>query len=414
VTATDLTEVQEATPPDASPPSRLPDLEPFSIDPVFFLLLRKAEIKARWVSIFAPIVVLGAVAWSAAAYDLLVWPVSAAELWSDIWLFITHQPSSAPPVMPLLRDYPSMVLACTVSAALALVYSLYWDASRLHRDLEESGCVTYDERNRTELIQRINEVNAKLRRLGYLSPIVFGFAIMFMVILNMSLRTKLFSFLGPDLYQNWWASLTPLRPGGLLWVLFGGIGIYMVYIESVLGLTYVRFLRKLHRNKEYRFNANPLNPDGFFGWHRLRQIVTNLQAGAVATILSAWTFSYLLQPAVGIVVTVIVLLIFIGIVLFVYFSVNSGFRHQVIESKRRQTLAVGHRISQIEADVEKTFPGSPDGRERLLYLLVAYRRLEHISQIPSTPIRQRWLVAGALSLIGTLSAIIIPLIQLFT
>lgn len=407
------------TPADPRQNNQLPNLKPFNIDPVFFLLLYKAGVKARWFSFCAPMFIMGTVAWTAAASDLLVWPASADDLWSDVWLFVTHQPSTATQAMPLLRDYPSLVLTFTVSAAVILVYSLYWNAAKLHRDLEQSDCVTYDESNRAELIQSIEGVNARLRRWGYLSPIALGLAMLFMVIVNMSMKTRLFSFLGPDLYQNWWASLLPLRPGGVVWVIFGGIGIYMVYIEAVLGLTYVSFLRELHRKKKYTFNANPLNPDGFFGWYRLRQIVTNLQAGVVVSLLSAWTFSYFLQPAVGIVATVIVLLIFIGIVLFVYFSVNSGFRHQVIESKRRQTLEVGDLIKQNTEAVEKSFqgqprtPGVPTDEERLLYLLVAYRRLEHISQIPSTPIRQRWLVAGVLSLLGTVSAIVIPLVQVF-
>jgi hypothetical protein len=396
---------------------RLPDLEPFNIDPVLFKPLMKAGMRARWVSIGAPLLIIGIVAWSAAAADLLVWPVSAGRVWSDILLFVTHRPSTAPPTMPLLRDYPSLVLAGTVSSAVMLVYSLYRHAARLHRDLEKSGCVTYDDADRAELNKRIADVNDKLRRRGLLSPVALVLSFVVMLIVNLSMRTRLFNFLGPDLYQNWWASLTPLRPGGVVWVFFGGIGIYMVYIEAVLGLTYVNFLRRLHQEGKYTFNANPINPDGFFGWRRLRHIVTNLQAGVVTTLLSAWTFSFFLQPAVGDIATVIVLFIFIGIVLFVYFSVNSGFSRQVIQSKRRQALEVGERIKLHTDAVAASFHGpqptanGPTNSERMLYLLVAYRHLEHINQIPSTPIRQRWLVAGVLSLLGTLSAIIIPILQ---
>jgi hypothetical protein len=387
---------------------------------MLFRLLRKAEVRPHWIAIVAPLLIIGVLVWTAASATLLVWPVSGDKIWPDVWLFVVHRPSDAPVSMPFLRDYPSMVLACTVSAAIALVYSLYWDAERLHRDLELSGCVTYEEEHRAELTKRIDEVNAKLRKRGYFSPIALALALLFMVVVNMSMKTRLFSFLGPGLYENWWASLSPVRPGGFVWVIFGAIGIYMVYIEAVLGLTYVKFLRDLHRSDMYEFEANPLNPDGFFGWYRLRQIVTNLQTGVVCTMLSVWTFSYFLQPAAGTPATVIIMFIFIFVVLFVYFSVNSGFRRQVIESKRRQTLEVGERINRHLRAVNKTFDGAsntqqggPTNSEHMLYLLVAYRHLEHISLIPSTPIRQRWLIAGLLSLAGTLTAIAIPLLQYF-
>ncbi|WP_155370751.1 hypothetical protein [Catellatospora vulcania] len=421
--------VTQAARAEATALTSLPDLQPFNIDPVLLGPLRGARARPQWISAAVPVLIFGLVVWAAAAGDLLFWRVTPQALWADVWNFIAHRPSAEAATVPLLRDYPSIVLTCTIAAAVALVYHLYGDAAKLHSDLEKSGCVTVKDANRAELTQMINEVNERLSRWGRFSPLAFVLALILMVLVNLSMQAELFAFLGPGLYQHWWASLTPLRPGGIVWVVFGGIGIYMVYVEAVLGLTYVSFLRRLHRQQKYDFTANPLNPDGFFGWSRLRQVITNLQAGLVCTLLSAWTFSFFLLPSVGTVATVVVLLIFVGIVVYVYFSVETNFRRQVNESKNEQALQVGARISRQLAAVEQRFdvrapldgvprqPGRDDPHlrdtDRLLLLLVSYRQLEYISMIPNTPIRQKWLIAGVLSLLGTLSAIVIPLLEYF-
>jgi hypothetical protein len=385
----------------------LPDLKPFSVDPILLGRFADFQLSMPAAAIGTAMVTGLAVTWSAVSADLFYWSARPRSLWNDVWQFISRRsPRGLDQSVPYLRDYPSIVLTFTIVTSLCLVYGLYRGASTLHSDLEASGCVNYDEAGRAELTKRIDAMNKRLQTWGKVSPLVFVGSIAFTLMTNLTVKSNLFGFLGgPRPYEHWWASIYPLRAGGVVWVLCGGIGIYMVYVEAVLGLTYLNFLRGLRHSGHYQFRANMLNPDGFFGWYRLRQLITNMQAGAVCTLLSAWAFSYFLEPAVGTIATIVILSIFIGIVTYVYFGVNANFRRQVKRDKRAQADAVGREIAELDG---RTDP------ESLLKLLVAYRQLDYIAQIPSAPIRQRWLLAGALSLLGTLTAVVIPLIQYFS
>jgi hypothetical protein len=231
------------------------------------------------------------------------------------------------------------------------------------------------------------------------SPFVFAGAVVFMAGVNLGLRHGLFEFLGPELYQHWWASLWPLRPGGVAFVLFGAWGIYVVYAQSVLGFKYVRFLRAM--GSSYRFRANVLNPDGFFGWQPLRGVFTILQLGAACTFLNSLAFTFFLEPALGPVGMAAFIATFVGIVSYVYVFFSRNLRRQVRLDKTLQTKEVMDRIEDLSTKTDEP---------SLLRLLVAYRQLDYLGQIPSSPIRQRWLVAGAVSLLGTVWATLVQLL----
>jgi hypothetical protein len=194
-----------------------------------------------------------------------------------------------------------------------------------------------------------------------------------------------------------------LRPGGVVWVILGTIGIYAVYVEAVLGLTYVKFLKQCRG--DYYFRANMSNPDGFYGWASLRKIISNLEAGVLCTLLSAWAMSFFLQAAIGSLVAAIVICMFAAIVVYVFAQVNYNFRRQVRQDKTEQRAQIAKQLSQL--DDNRPVPD-------LLRALIAFQRLDLVSKVPSTPIRQRWLVAGALSIFGPVSAIIVQIIKYFT
>jgi hypothetical protein len=378
----------------------VPQLRPFAVDPLFMGRLNSANISTATVAIGMAAVMALAVLSSAAFARLLLRPKDAPALWMDVWLFVTRKSAAEPGhTLPLLRDYPSIVLTFTVVAAVSLVYGLYRIAARFHGEMEAAGSITYNDAGAVALTVAVQRLNRKYERWGRVSALVFVLALAFMVATNVGLRSGLFSFVGPNLYEQWWASLYPFRLGGLVWVLFGAIGIYAVYAEAVLGITYVNFLRRLRPH--YQFRANLLNIDGFFGWQALREVFTNLQLGALCTFVSSWAFSFFLETALGAVGMTAFITLFIGIVTYVYFSVNLSFRRQVQRDKKVQAEQVAREITALTGRT---------GCESQLALLVAFRRLDYIAQIPSTPIRQRWFLAGALSLLGSFSATVAELL----
>lgn len=387
-----------------SPP--VPNIQPFAIEPIILARLNRANISPGVVGLVAGLASILTVTWTALISNLFYTKSNSTSWWQNLWSFLLRNPAATRgQSVPYLADYPSIVLTVTIALSVYLVYALFCAASVLHSDMADSGCIRTTEAGREALTSAVDAMNVKFKQWGRFGLVALILALGGATVLNFRLEGRLFSFLQEgDLYKHWWASLHPLRPGGVLWVLFGTIGIYMVYAESVLGLTYARFLRSC-RN-DYRFRANMLNPDGLFGWSRIRQIVSNLEAGVLCTLLSAWAMSFYLQPALGSVITVVILAIFGGIVLYVFITVTYNFRRQVRTDKNAQRAQVGREITESSSQVAEV--------ESLLRTLVAYKRLELISKIPSVPIRPGWLIAGAITVVIPIIALTLQLLSYFT
>src|SRR5438270_7110948 len=103
--------------------------------------------------------------------------------------------------------------------------------------------------------------------------------------MNLGLKRQLYPFLGiNNLYDTWWAQAFPIHLGGVVWIVFGSLGIYMIYVAVILAITYINFLGKCRYH--YSFKANRFNPDGFYGWSRMREALSYQEAGAVCSIIS--------------------------------------------------------------------------------------------------------------------------------
>lgn len=387
------------------PQQPIPDLNPFSIDPLIFGRLHKRHLQTSTVSISLAVIVVVLVSWTALYSGLFFQTSTPSGWWNDLLSFIFRRPGDVHNTqMPYLRDYPSIVLTVTITTSIALVYGLYRSAAVLHTEMRRTSCIKYTTEGELALRSAVKEMNAEFARWGKAAPIALLLSLGFTVAVNLRLQHTLFRFLQPgNLYEQWWAGMVPFHPGAVAWVIIGALGIYVVYAEAVLGITYVRFLRKC--SEAYQFRANMLNPDGFWGWAKLRQIVSNLQVGVLCTLLSSWAMSFFLQPAIGSVASAAIILLFTSIVLYVFVQVGVNFRRQARRDKQRLRADIATEVLSSQDKVD-----TPN----LLKLLVNYQRLELIARIPSTPLRQRWLVAGAVSIIGPISAIIVQLIKYFT
>jgi hypothetical protein len=381
----------------------VPNIQPFNIEPIILARLYRAGVHPSVVGVVSIVATAIAVSWSALLPNLFYRSKGSLGGWAAIWSFLLRNPqNSVARSMPYLSDYPAIVLTATISVSVYLVYELFYSASVLHSDMGKASCIRYTEQGRKALSDAVNEMNAKFTRWGKLAPLALVLALICTALINLRLEGRLYAFLrSKHLYGSWWASLSPLRPGGVVWLLLGGLGIYMVYTEAVLGLTYLTFLRKCRG--DYQFRANMVNPDGLYGWSRVRRIVSNLEVGVLCTLLSAWALWFYLQPAVGSVVTVLVLGIFVGVVLYVFVGVTSNYRRQVRTDKYTQRAEIGQEIAN-----------NSDGEARdLLKVMIAYQRLAVVEKIPSVPIRPAWLVAGAVTLIGPVFAIVVQLLKFF-
>ena len=399
----------------------IPDIEPFQIDPIIFgrlnalgadglTVLRLAVLTTA--GTLTALVMVTAVANTFRATSSGVSPGALADA------MLTRSEVSMTAV-PLLADYPSLLLLLTIVGSFLLVYHLFRAASTLHSDLASTECVVYtstspgtspgaspgasteaapqattDQAPRPTLRSAVEEMNNKFEAAGQraVPALVLCFAVS--VSVAYAMRDSLFVFLGnDDLSRHWWASVSPFNAGSIIWITVGAVGLYTVYVEAVLGIVYVKFARRC--GADFRFRANPANPDGAYGWRSLRTIVNNLQLGVVLTALSSWAMSYFLAPAVGWPVTVSVITAFVAIVIYVFYSVNAHWRRQVTADKSAQIMALHKQLST---------PTAPD-KDWATVQNTIWDEIDRIQAIPNSPLRRKWLIAGALAILAPLTAI---------
>jgi uncharacterized protein (DUF2062 family) len=273
--------------------------------------------------------------------------------------------------------------------------------STLHQDLEGKHCIDSSGEGRQRLISAVNELNARLRNYGRRAKIVVPLIILSLAFINFRLQHHLYSYRATNnLYDTWWAGLHPFHFGGLVWIIVGALGVYMVYVEAMVGITYVRFLSRSSDN--YRFRANRFNPDGFYGWSRLREAITYQEAGAACAAISAFALFFIIQPAIGAVPTAVVLGFFILVVLYVFSSAIRSLRRQVSDDRKKQIKEILEKLPT---------GGESDGMAGQVATLVAYRHLQAIEKIPPMPIRQRSLVTGVAPIIAALIGLVSQLIK---
>jgi hypothetical protein len=192
----------------------------------------------------------------------------------------------------------------------------------------------------------------------------------------------------------------PFTSGGVVWIVFGSLGMYVVYLAVILGVAYVKFLSKCRDN--YFFGANRFNPDGFYDWSRMREALSYQEAGAACSIVSSFAMFFILQSIIGTLPAAVIIGTFMTAVFYASFF--------VIHSLRRQVRA--DRKMQIE-EVLKDLPaeGHSNSVSGQVAILTAYRHLEAIERIPPMPIRQRFLISGIVPMIAAVIGFINQLIK---
>lgn len=372
-------------------------MQPFLIDPIFLGRLYKRDVRALAVGLGTALITAIATSWIAALEDEFKRPAHSADWWVDVGRFMLRRPRAAGTSMPYLSDYPSLMIGMSIIASVPLVYGLFRSASTAHTDMHKMGCLRFQSLDaQVHLEAAVTAMNERLRKVGMWSPLALLLCVGSMVTVNLLIaRNGLYPFLsGENLARNWWASLKPLRPGGVAWVALGSVGIYMVYVEAVLGFNYTRLLRQFR--DEFRFSPNIYNPDGFYGWLTARQIISNMEAGVITTFNSSFALSFVLPSAVGVPISAGLLTVFAFVVLYVFVGVTYAFRRQVKAEKM-------YEIQAIESELEAS--SQLDSLDSIVRRLWLHQKIDFILRVPNNPIRAAWLIAGA-------ATILIPLIIL--
>lgn len=389
--------------PSSKKTKPIPNLEPFKIEPIILARLNKLDLRPASVGIATAFIVLLATSCSTLIDKAFFRPLSKTSTISDLWLFFTQSKSGTESIrsMPYLRDYPALFLTVTIMLAVPFVYGILRSMSVLHAELEKNECIGYVGNGREQIISVINKLNDRLRNYGNWAPVIVFVILVSVTSMNFGLKRQLYPFLGIDnLYDTWWTQAFPIHLGGLVWILVGSLGIYMIYVAVILGITYIKFLRNCRGN--YFFKANRLNPDGFYGWSRMRECLSYQEVGAASSMISSFAMFFILQSIIGTFFAAVIIGTFMAAVFYAFLFVIHSLRRQVGNDRKRQ--------------IEEVLKGLPAGGHSNsisghVAILVTYRHLEAIGRIPPMPIRQKFLLSGIVPMIAAVVGFINQLIK---
>jgi hypothetical protein len=254
--------------------------------------------------------------------------------------------------VPLLRDYPAILLVTTFTLSIPLVYYLYSQLALLYGSLHTNGCLTV--RDATGFKREREILNDQFKAWGRYWWVVAGVslaiaALMYWVLFN-------FHSFGPWAADNlpapessawlrtarssWWASIhKPFRLGSVVWVLTGAGAIYSFAGQSFIGWSWQRHLGRLLNKVEFRPTWS--DPDGVFGWRRLRNLVAALLFGSLPLSTSAGLAIFLMFRArVGIFPAATVMSLFIANIALCLVRILAALRRNIALTRRADILAL--------------------------------------------------------------------------
>ncbi|HET9258174.1 MAG TPA: hypothetical protein VFO16_23665 [Pseudonocardiaceae bacterium] len=174
----------------------------------------------------------------------------------------------------------------------------------------------------------------------------------------------------------------------------------MIYVAVILAITYIKFLGNCRYH--YSFRANRYNPDGFYGWSRMRESLSYQEAGAACSVISSFAMFFILQSIIGTLLAAVIIGTFMAAVFYAFFFVIRSLRRQARKDRKEQ-------IEEILKDLPaERRSNSVSGQ---VAILTAYRHLEAIERIPPMPIRQRFLVSGLVPMIAAVIGFMNQLIK---
>jgi hypothetical protein len=150
------------------------------------------------------------------------------------------------------------------------------------------------------------------------------------------------------------------------------------------------------------FKANRFNPDGFYGWSRMRECLSYQEAGAACSIISSFAMFFILQSVIGTPPAAVMIGTFMAAVFYAFFFVINSLRRQARVDRKEQ-----------KEEVLKGLPteGNCNSVSGQVAVLLAYRHLEAIERIPTMPIKQRFLVSGLVPMIAAVIGFVNQLIK---
>jgi hypothetical protein len=366
----------------ATEPPPVEGIDAFSIDTFLFSFLNYYKKTPLFFGIFYSSFLLLCLILSVILSDLQIDDLTATSVFSQMQSILFYKWDALITKVPLIIDAPGILILLVSTATPCRVYYLLHDAQSLHRDLAKHGGVAFGSEGFTRFNTYVREMNSTLKKLARYRDLALIYSFCVASIVFFLQKNRVYEYLGGyEIYSNWWASLDPFRVGGLVIIFFFGLAIYAILVEIAFTWNYTRFLKKC--KNDCFFCPNAANPDGFFGWLRLRRIINNLKSGLYFMVCGVLALTYYLIPA-GRSIGILLLLIFIIIVVYTFTTITSFFKEQALKSKNSIVERIEQRIQKFENR----------GALQPKALLIEYEKLKLIQKIPSPPIAPPRVLVG--------------------
>lgn len=386
------------------------NLNPFDAEPFFYRRMYRANVSVLRIFLITLIIplVLFVVA---AAQGTLFTPKTGASVAKDFfsWLFI-HQYSrplnSQSAYIPLLRDYPDLIILVSFVLSVPIVYFLYQELSVIYGALHTNSCLfIIDQDGFVREHAAIKDAYSEWGHHKYRNlAAAFLLAISIYAMLNIGsafdywappqLRGPALSAWQASAAKHWWAALVPFHVGSLCFVIVGAIALYSFGTETYIGWRWLRFLNKTSPMLAYR--ANPSNPDGQFGWLRIRNMILWTFFGSLPlSALVAFGLFRISRPTIGLAGASIVFLIVLGDVSIVVIQIALSIRRNIEKVKR-------HDILQLQAKLNLLETGQDIDLEMHEHL-AGVAQIEKLSSLPKLPL-------GLPTVILSLVVVLVPIL----
>jgi hypothetical protein len=414
------------------------NLWPFSADPIFYGRLARWRVPVFTTVLIAACIPAAIVAVAAAKGALTV--NASGSLWHDFlrWAFGAKPPKAETiqdPSVPLFRDYPTLILALDFAVSVPLVYYMYHQLSVLYGSLHTNHCFGIDADDRpvgngangeaspntagtTTFPEEYEALTSSLRAWGRSSRAVFlgCVALAFAMYYFVAQRTQAFDAWVPfnlhgksahnwavSARASWWAA--PWKAGAVVWLFFGAFALYSFITQSFVGWRWLRYLTRTSYLVSY--SANPTDPDGQYGWRRLRNLVVSLLFGSLplSTIVAIAVYK-IFRSSYNVYLAVLILAIFIVnvFVMMTFLLIHLG--NNVRRAKRVRVLELTEDMEQF-SDLSI----DPNSGPEMAYVACQAIRdeLQRVAATPNLPIKGQSILISFLVTAAPLVAAILDL-----
>ena len=275
------------------------DLDQFALQPFDAekqVLGHFSETRSRWILLAVPIV--GVIAISANAIQGTLGLFDPSVWISDIRYALGTEGSALLPSneFPLLRDLPTLIVFAVVGLTAALSHWQWRTTQYAVPKLIQNSAFDRSAENLRKLsiaVQRANDWFALTGK--YSLPTIVGSAVTMLLIMVAQYDGGVLQVLAEQgasatersefaqaAYDGWWAGASRNHlPGVVAYFLIGTTGIWLVFLQNVVGVTLLRFLRDLHQ-LEIDLGVDEANADNKGGWKPIGQVVTTVYVSVSA------------------------------------------------------------------------------------------------------------------------------------